>query len=289
MSRTTSRGSATVRQLCTAFKVSRQAFYAAAAAQPCPQPRVPAARSSVSAGVLETAIRRVVEEHRAWGVRKVWATLRRQELRVSCKRVWAMMKHLGLVLPAAEHHDSPRFGHVATVESNRRWATDLTTVWTRQDGLVAIVPVVDCGDRFALECQVTKSQESSPVLLPVARAAEREFSDPSAVPAGLELRSDHGPQYTGRDCDALCELWRLEHTFAPVGRPTGNAVVERFILTLKLELIWTRDWESLAELRDEVARWLVQYNQQRPHQALGWKTPAEQRALNLGDRLAIAA
>jgi putative transposase len=289
MSRTTSRGTATVRQLCMAFGVSRQAFYAAAAPKPSSQPAAPATRPWASTGELETAIRRVIDEHRAWGVRKVWATLRRQQLRVSRKRVWAVMKRLGLVLPAPERHDSPRFGHVATAGSNRRWATDLTTVWTRQDGLVAIVPVIDCGDRFALDCQVTKSQESSPVLSPVARAAEAEFSDPSAVPAGLELRTDHGPQYTGRDCEVLCELWRLEHTFAPVGRPTGNAVAERFILTLKLELVWTRDWDSLAELRDETARWLTLYNEQRPHQALGWKTPAEQRALNLGDRLAIAA
>lgn len=278
-----------MRQLCTSFGVSRQAFYAAAAPKPRCQPATPTARPWASAEELEPAIRRVVEEHPAWGVRKVWATLRRQQLRVSCKRVWAMMKHLGLVLPAAERHDAPRFGHVATVESNRRWATDLTTVWTRHDGVVAIVPVIDCGDRFTLECHVTKSQESSPVLSPVARAAEAEFGEPSAVPAGLELRSDHGPQFTGRDCEALCDVWQLEHTFAPVGRPTGNAVVERFILTLKIELVWTRDWDSLVELRDEVARWLTEYNERRPHQALGWKTPAEQRALNLGDRLAIAA
>jgi putative transposase len=243
----------------------------------------------VSAGELETAIRRVVEDHRAWGVRKVWATLRRQDLCVSCKRVWAMMKALGLVLPAGERRDTPRFGHVATDQSNRRWATDLTTVWTRQDGLIAIVPVLDCGDRSVLDCEVTKSQESAAVLAPVARAIEREFGGPSEVPADLELRTDHGPQYTGRDCQALCERWRLDHTFAPVGQPTGNAVAERFFLTLKIELIWARDWDSLAELCEEVPRWITLYNERRPHQALDWDTPAERRAAHLGDRLAVAA
>ena len=75
----------------------------------------------------------------------------------------------------------------------------------------------------------------------------------------------------------------------PVGRPTGNAVAERFILTLKLELIWARDWDRLAGLREEVPRLITLYNKRRPHQALDWDTLAERRATNLGGRLAVAA
>jgi hypothetical protein len=50
-----------------------------------------------------------------------------------------------------------------------------------------------------------------------------------SCPQAWELRTDHGLQYTGHDCELMCELWRLEHTFAPVDRPTGNAAAERFI------------------------------------------------------------
>ncbi|MBN1919162.1 MAG: transposase [Verrucomicrobia bacterium] len=74
-----------------------------------------------------------------------------------------------------------------------------------------------------------------------------------------------------------------------MGRPTGNAVAERFILTMKSDLIWTRDWESAAELRSALAARLKTYHYERPHQALGWKTPAEKRAENLKLRLAEAA
>lgn len=45
----------------------------------------------------------------------------------------------------------------------------------------------------------------------------------------------------------------------PVGRPTGNAVVERFIRTLEEELIWLRDWDSADELRAAIATWLHHY------------------------------
>lgn len=64
---------------------------------------------------------------------------------------------------------------------------------------------------------------------------------PGAVPYGLELRTDHGPQYTGTDAEELCRAWGIEQSIAPVGRATGNAVAERLIQTLKVELIWTRD------------------------------------------------
>jgi len=67
-----------------------------------------------------------------------------------------------------------------------------------------------------------------------------------------------------------------------VGRPTGNAVAERFIATLKIELLWTRDWESIEELRSAVREWLRSYNYERPHQALNDCTPAEKREKNLG-------
>ena len=58
-------------------------------------------------------------------------------------------------------------------------------------------------------------------------------------------------------------------------------MAERVILTLKVELIWTRDWETIAELRAAIEQWIIEYNTARPHQALPWATPAEQRKQNL--------
>jgi transposase InsO family protein len=107
-------------------------------------------------------------------------------------------------------------GHVAVPESNRRWATDRTTAWTAEDGTGARRPVIDCGGRVVLDIEVTKVQESLAVPAPVERRLEEAFGRPRSIPDGLELRSDHGPQYTGSDCEDLCDTWHLEHTFAPV-------------------------------------------------------------------------
>lgn len=115
------------------------------------------------------------------------------------------------------------------------------------------------------------------------------FGSPEAVPEGVELRSNHGPQSTGADGAALVARWGLTHTFAAVGRPTGNAVVERLIRTMKEEVIWPRNSASAAELREALQAWMLRYNTARPHQALQWQTPAERRAERLGRGVLRAA
>ena len=324
MNRGTSRGTASVNETCEAFMLSRQAYYAAkqrgeekssGAAEP---PTVDSGGSTIvdpgasSAAVSQAealdpafrgqsgiptprllgAIRAVIARSPAWGVRKVWAYLRHVcGWIVSRRRVWRVMKAHALVLPASapERREAAPRGQVAVPESNRRWATDLTTQATAREGVVAIVPVIDCGDRVVLAIELTRSQEAPAVLRPIEAALAAVFGDRHGVPEGLELRSDHGPQYTGADAEALCRRWGLVHTFAPVARPTGNAVAERVIQTLKVELLWTRDWESIAELEAAIREWVDRYNNERPHQALGWHTPAQQRALNLNPPLDRAA
>ena len=284
MSRDTSSGRATVRQLCAVFRVSRQAYYEArrSSERGPTKPRRERRGPWVSDAELIAGIKAIVAENPAWGTRKVWASLRRGGVTASQRRVWKRMQALGLVLPGPGHVGAQEtYGHVSVADSNRRWGTDLTTVYTKHDGFVALVPVVDFGDRSALACRVTKSQMSGPVIAATEKALLDQFGDAAAVPDGLEWRTDHGPQFTGSDSDAFVDLWGLQHTFSPVGRPTGNAITERFILTLKIELLWTRDWASIDEVQQAVDKWLVLYNEQRPHQALSWRTPAEQRALNL--------
>lgn len=292
MSRETPRGMLTVKTLCEVFSVSRAAYYAAQKEPGEPKAKKPRKEREgpwATHAELEAGVRRVVDEHPAWGVRKVWAVLRREGVVASRKRVWALMHDLGLVLPPISEREYPgRRGHVAVATSNRRWASDLTTVWTRKEGVVAVVPVVDCGDREVLAIHATKSQEAPDVLVPVRQALLEQFGQPGAVPDGIELRTDNGPQYTSGECERLCRDWNLDQTFSPPGRPTGNAVAERLIQTLKVELIWLRDWESLEELQEALQQWAWEYNHKRPHQALNWATPAERRAELLGPAKAAA-
>ena len=203
--------------------------------------------------------------------------------------MYGLCKHSGLLLSSdrTRPQPSPR-GQVTVPQSNRRWASDLTTVWTAKDGLCAVMLVVDCGDRSVLALRASKSQQSLAALSPVHTALRQAFGWPPRVPDGFELRTDHGPQYTGADCEAMCQHWNVLHTLAPPGRPRGNSVAERTIRTMKEECIWLEDFEDLASLQAALAAWQRSFNDKRPHQSLRWQTPGERRAGNLGTASASA-
>lgn len=284
MSRETSRGEAPVAVVCEAFGISRAAWYAARrpVVPTLNPPRPPRARGT-PAGELLVAIEAIVTEHRAWGDRKVWATLKRSGLRVGRRRVWALMKAHGHVLSGGVPREAtPRRGQVVVPEPNRRLATDFTTVWTAEDGLVAIAVTVDCGCRSVLDVTVSKSQDAPSMLASVDNALVAASGHPRNMPDGVELRSDHGSVYTGADAHAFAVRWGVEQTFAPVGRPTGNAVAERTIRTMKEACVWLADWRGINQLREALAAWKRTFNEERPHQSLRWLTPAEYRAQRLG-------
>jgi putative transposase len=288
MSLRTLAGIAQVRHLCAAFDFSRAALYKAAAEPERPRERVVRAHAPLVADdVLLDRIQSLTAEHPGLGYRKIWALLRREGKRVGRRRVWAMMHAAGLTFAPNARRSEPRRGSVVAEFPNRRWSSDMTTTWTRKDGWVAITPVIDNGCRTLFPIGVSKAQDAAAILAPTTIALTEAFGDPRQVPDGLEYRTDHGSVFTGADCAELCALWNLDHTFSPVGRPTGNAVAERIIQTMKIELLWTRDWEDRHEVATALELWRQFYNHERPHEALNWQTPAERRAQHLAGNRAL--
>jgi putative transposase len=300
MSSCSSRGTAPVALITETFGVSRQAVYAerakarapvassAPSTNPSTPTQCPPPGSSGPRGVptdeLVAAIKAVVDAFPAWGVRKVWAIQRRKHLRVSRRRVHALMRSPLLLLPRSSdetREGAPR-GYVMTPLPNWRIAADFTTVSTVVDGVVAIMLAVDCGCRGVVDVTVSKPQAAGSVDASVDRALEAAFSAPKNAPHGVELRTDYGPQYTGHDAEVLCAAGGVTHTYAPVGRPTGNAVAESTIRTMKEECIWLRDWPDAETLPVALVAWAATFNGERPHRALNWQTPSERRTALLG-------
>jgi putative transposase len=69
----------------------------------------------------------------------------------------------------------------------------------------------------------------------------------------------------------------ITHRRTAYNHPEGNGRIERFHRSLKEEEVWLHEYQSFAEARDSIARWIHQYNHQRPHQALHYRTPAAVR------------
>jgi putative transposase len=97
------------------------------------------------------------------------------------------------------------------------------------------------------------------------------------TPAGIRLRHDHGSQYLSDDFQAEIAFLDVESSPAFVRQPEGNGCVERFIRTLKEQLLWAGTFRTVEELRQALADFRERYNQRWIVQRLGYLTPQEAR------------
>ncbi|WP_230623723.1 integrase core domain-containing protein [Chromobacterium violaceum] len=88
------------------------------------------------------------------------------------------------------------------------------------------------------------------------------------------LRSDNGLVFTSRNYTALVKSYGLQQEFITPYTPEQNGMVERVIRTLKEQCVHRHRFESLTQASRVIADWISFYNNRRPHQALGTKTPA---------------
>ena len=75
--------------------------------------------------------------------------------------------------------------------------------------------------------------------------------------------------------DLICAEPGIDHRLAPPMRPQANGMVERFIRSLKEECVWQHRFESISHAREVIGQWIRHYNTERPHQALGYRVPAQ--------------
>jgi len=133
-----------------------------------------------------------------------------------------------------------------------------------------------------LDVTVTKAQTSTAILASAGRAMEAAFGSSDAVPDGVGLRSDHDRPTTGHAAYALARAWGVRQTFAPVGRPTGNAVAEWTIRTMREECVWLADWPDAEALAGALRAWAdVQPPAATPGPRLA-PPPAERRQVLVG-------
>ncbi|MBB5696451.1 transposase InsO family protein [Roseomonas pecuniae] len=88
------------------------------------------------------------------------------------------------------------------------------------------------------------------------------------------LRVDNGPEFAGRLLDHWAYLNGVETDFSRPGKPTDNAFIEAFNARLRAECLNASWFLSLADARTRIEEWRCQYNEERPHSALGNLTPS---------------
>jgi hypothetical protein len=227
-----------VRRACQVWDVPRSSFYAAR--RPMPdgaEPPAPARRGpepTVSDEALLAAIRKDLDLS-PWtgeGHRKVWARLRvRHGIRVSRKRVLRLMREGALLSPhrARQRREAAHDRHIVTAAPNIMWAIDATRITTVQDGKVWLFGVAEHWNAGLLGWHVAKFGNRSHAIQALGMAVRQQFGRLSAGAArGLALRHDHGSNFMADHSQKQIRFWGASPSYAFIGEPETNGVIERF-------------------------------------------------------------
>ena len=165
---------------------------------------------------------------------------------------------------------------VAT-RTHERWALDATHIECGEDGWGHLIAVIDCYNRemigyeFALRGRANEAERAGHPLGERACLARFGTLRPSGeLPI---IRSDHGVILQSRRFRAACRLYRLQQECITPYTPEQNGVIERWFRSLKEAWVWQHQFGSFAEARAQITAWINWYNEERPHQALGYRSP----------------
>ena len=250
-----------VARVCRVRGVPRSSLYAARQAAAAGPAKLPARRGPKPA-VSDDALLAAIEDDLArspWtgeGHRKVWARLRVIDgIRVSRTRVLRLMREHALLSPhrARRRGETTHDRHIITEAPDTMWATDATQITTVRDGKVWLFGVAEHWNAELLGWHVAKSGTRFEAIQALGMAVRQLFGHLSAGAArGLALRHDHGSNFMSDDFQKQVKFWGVSPSYAFVGEPETNGVIERLFRTLKEQAIHGRIFQTIDEVRDAV-------------------------------------
>jgi len=219
------------------------------------------------------------------GYRKLWARLRFAGIRTSRRRVLRLMRGHGLLAhqrAGCPHGSRAHDGRITTGRIDVMWGSDLTSVMTGE-GQAAVFVAVDHCSAECVGLHASHRADRFEALEPVKQAVRERFGAfAKGIAHGLALRHDHGSQYVSYHFQAEIRFLGIESSPAFVREPEGNGCAERFIRTLKENLLWVRHFATVEELRLALSAFRQTYNQSWIIERHGYKTPAQIRDDQIG-------
>lgn len=225
-------------------------------------------------------MRRIDELHLerpAYGSRRLTVLLQREGRQVNRKRVVRLMRRMGLEAiypkrslsqPGEGHRIYPyRLKGLEITGPDQVWCSDVTYV-PMACGFLYLVATMDWWSRYVLGWELSNTLESEFCV----RAWERSLE---AGRRPLISNTDQGSQFTSEAYLEAVESAGVEVSMDGRGRWLDNRFIERLWRSVKYEEIYLQDYEDGPSARRGLSHWFADYNQRRPHQALGYATPAE--------------
>jgi len=219
---------------------------------------------------LRARLVELAREKPRYGYRRLQVLLRRSGEAVNHKRVHRVYREAGLALRRRKRKHCARAGAPRRVctAANQEWALDFVHDAVESGRAIRVLSVIDAYTRECLALEVDSSFASRRVTRVLEQLVE-ERGKPTAI------RCDNGPELTSRHFLAWSIAQQIELLHIRPGKPVENAQVESFHGRLREECLRVNWFGNLFEARRKIAAWREEYNQERPHSALGYQTPAE--------------
>jgi putative transposase len=219
---------------------------------------------------LRSKLVELAREKPRFGYRRLHVLLRRSGEAVNHKRVHRVYREAGLSIRRKKRKHCARAGQplLARTAANQEWALDFVHDAVESGRAIRVLSVVDAYTRECLALEVDTSFASRRVTR-VLEAIIAERGVPQAI------RCDNGPELTSRHFLAWCIERQIELVHIQPGRPMQNGRVESFHGKLRDECLRVSWFGNLFEARRKITAWRSEYNQQRPHSSLGYRTPEE--------------
>ncbi|MEL3892954.1 MULTISPECIES: IS3-like element ISPpu29 family transposase [Pseudomonas] len=225
-----------------------------------------------------------------YGSRRMVVFLRGAGHVVNRKRVQRLMRGMGLAgmapgpntsKPQPQHKVYPYLLRgVAVTRPNQVWSTDITYIRLAR-GFAYLVAVIDWYSRKVLSWRLSNSMDAS-FCVDCLEDALREHGRPEV------FNSDQGSQFTSAAFTGVLKREGVAISMDGRGRALDNIFVERLWRNVKHEDVYLKGYANMAELTVGLAQYFAFYNAERPHQSLGYKTPASVYRSGIGGGALIA-
>jgi len=223
---------------------------------------------------LKHRIDEIYTAHPFYGSRKIVQVLR-PEFEVNRKAVQRHMREMGIagITPGpnlSKRREAHRIypyllANLKVTRPNQAWAIDITYIRLRTAWLY-LVAVLDWFSRYVISWELDQTLELPFVLKAVQQALAQ------ATP---EIwNSDQGSHFTSPQYTELLEAAHVQISMDGRGRALDNIFVERLWRSVKYEEVYLHEYATPREARQGLARYFEFYDHERPHQALGYHTPA---------------
>jgi putative transposase len=210
-------------------------------------------------------------ERRRFGYRRLHVLVRREGWRVNHKRTWRLYREAELhVRRRRKRGQSPveRQPLVRPAAPDITWSMDFIFDRVGEASALKVLNIVDDFTKEAVDIVAGNSIRGTDVVR-VLEQAVRFRRLPQAI------RTDQGPEFTGRALQGWADERGVQLKLIQAGKPTQNAYVESFNARFRDECLNEHVFRNLAHARAVIGQWRTDYNERRPHSALGYLTPRE--------------